>query len=164
MAYRIPAADELPERLGPVLATIYLSYTEGHSATAGDELLRPALTGEAIRIGRTLVAFYDHLQRLRPNAVVALNRAIALAEVQGPRTALDTLAAIPERDVLASYPFYPATLGELHRRLGDLDEAARHLERAIALTSSPAEKHFLREKLDACRDRQSARSMENSSA
>lgn len=56
MAYRIPVADELPGRLGPVLATIYLIYTEGHLATAGDELLRPALTAEAIRIGRTLVA------------------------------------------------------------------------------------------------------------
>lgn len=111
-----------------------------------------------------IVQLYGLLLAIKPSPIVALNRAIALAEVQGPRTALDTLAAIPERDVLASYPFYPATLGELHRRLGNLDEAARHLERAIALTSSPAEKHFLREKLDACRDRQSARSMENSSA
>ena len=59
MAYRIPVADQLHERLGPVLATIYLIYTEGHSATAGDDLLRPSLTGEAIRIGRTLVALVD---------------------------------------------------------------------------------------------------------
>ena len=55
LAYRIPATDELPDRLGPVLATIYLVFTEGHTATAGDDLLRPALTREAIRIGRTLV-------------------------------------------------------------------------------------------------------------
>ncbi len=55
LAYRIPAPDELPRRLGPVLATVYLVFSEGHSATSGDDLLRPELSGEAIRIGRTLV-------------------------------------------------------------------------------------------------------------
>jgi RNA polymerase sigma-70 factor (ECF subfamily) len=56
MPYRIPPRDELPRRLGAVLAVVYLVYTEGHLATAGDDLLRPALTDEALRIGRTLVA------------------------------------------------------------------------------------------------------------
>lgn len=40
MAYRIPAAGELGERLDPVLSTVYLIYTEGHTATAGDDLVR----------------------------------------------------------------------------------------------------------------------------
>ena len=111
-----------------------------------------------------IVQLYDLLLAIKPSPIVALNRAIALAEVRGPRAALDALAAIREREVLESYPFYPATLGELHLRLGDLDAAARHLERAIALTSSPAEKQFLRQKLDTCRERQAGRSIGNSSA
>lgn len=56
VTFRIPEAHQLPQRLDRVLATIYLIFAEGHTATAGDHLLRPALTGEAIRLGRTLVA------------------------------------------------------------------------------------------------------------
>ena len=54
--YRFPAAAELPDRLGAVLATIYLIYTEGHTATTGDDA-RPRSTcpQEAIRLGRVLV-------------------------------------------------------------------------------------------------------------
>lgn len=55
MTYRIPAPEDLPGRLGPVLATLYLIFTEGHTATAGDDLARPALTSEAMAITRTLL-------------------------------------------------------------------------------------------------------------
>jgi RNA polymerase sigma-70 factor (ECF subfamily) len=51
----IPSADELPERLEAVLAVIYLVFNEGYSATAGQALTRPDLSGEAIRLGRLLV-------------------------------------------------------------------------------------------------------------
>jgi len=54
--YRIPPAHLLPERTAAVLAVLYLLFNEGYSATAGADLLRRALTGEAIRLGRTLVA------------------------------------------------------------------------------------------------------------
>jgi RNA polymerase sigma-70 factor (ECF subfamily) len=236
MAYRIPAADELPQRLGPVLATVYLIYTEGHTATAGDDLLRPALTGEAIRIGRTLVALlpdepeavgilalmlltearapartgehgvlvrladqdrsrwdaaliaeghqlvrgcldrnrpgpyqiqaaiaavhadattaaatdwtqivalYDQLQRLRPNAVVALNRAIAVMEQLGPAVALDALDEID----LPTYHLFHATRAEALRRTGRDDEAADALRRAIVLTSNATEQRHLEREL-----------------
>ncbi len=53
--YRIPAAAELPDRLTPVLATIFLIFTEGHTATSGNTLTRTDLSGEAIRLGRVLV-------------------------------------------------------------------------------------------------------------
>jgi len=53
--YRIPSAGHLPERLGPVLAAIYLVFTEGHTATASAELICLDLSEEAIRLGRVLV-------------------------------------------------------------------------------------------------------------
>ncbi len=52
--YRIPRPAELPDRLTSVLATIYLIFTEGHSASSGDELTRADLTGEALRLGFAL--------------------------------------------------------------------------------------------------------------
>ena len=54
-AYRIPPAAELPDRLHAVLAAISLIFTEGHTATSGDELVRTDLSREAIRLGRVLV-------------------------------------------------------------------------------------------------------------
>jgi RNA polymerase sigma-70 factor, ECF subfamily len=53
--YRIPSERDLPSRLRPVLAVVYLIFTEGHTATSGDRLLRGDLCAEAIRLGRLLV-------------------------------------------------------------------------------------------------------------
>jgi RNA polymerase sigma-70 factor (ECF subfamily) len=52
--YRVPADHELPERLPAVLAVVYLVFTEGHTATSGDALVRVDLCDEAIRLGRLL--------------------------------------------------------------------------------------------------------------
>ena len=82
MAYRIPSAEELPARLGPVLATIYLIYTEGHTATAGHDLMRPALSSEALRIGRTLVDLMpDEPEALGLVALMLLTEARAAARL-----------------------------------------------------------------------------------
>jgi RNA polymerase sigma-70 factor, ECF subfamily len=54
--YRVPPADLLPERLDALLAVIYLIFNEGYVATSGDTLTRHELCGEAIRLGRILVA------------------------------------------------------------------------------------------------------------
>ena len=52
--YQVPAAQELPARLGAVLQVVYLVFNEGYSAAAGTEVTRAELTGEAIRLGRLL--------------------------------------------------------------------------------------------------------------
>ena len=54
--YRVPPADLLPERLDVLLAVLYLIFNEGYCATSGDALTRHELCGEAIRLGRVLVA------------------------------------------------------------------------------------------------------------
>ena len=54
--YRVPSREELPARLDGVLRVVYLVFNEGYSASAGDSLTRPGLSGEAIRLGRLLVA------------------------------------------------------------------------------------------------------------
>ncbi len=52
--YRVPAEADLPARLAAVLAVVYLIFNEGHTATTGDQLTRPGLSEEAIRLGRLL--------------------------------------------------------------------------------------------------------------
>ena len=54
VAYEVPRRAELPERLAAVLGVVYLVFNEGYAATAGDDLMRPALCDEALRLGRVL--------------------------------------------------------------------------------------------------------------
>jgi RNA polymerase sigma-70 factor (ECF subfamily) len=56
LPYRVPPRAELPARLDGVLRVVYLVFTEGYAPTAGDALTRPDLSGEAIRLGRLLLA------------------------------------------------------------------------------------------------------------
>jgi RNA polymerase sigma-70 factor (ECF subfamily) len=54
--YEVPSRDDLPQRLDAVLQVVYLVFTEGYSASSGESLTRADLSGEAIRLGRLLVA------------------------------------------------------------------------------------------------------------
>lgn len=98
----------------------------------------------------SIVRLYDSLMAIDPSPVVGLNRAIAIAQRDGPGAGLDAMQAIPRREALEHYHLFPAALGELHQGLGKLDEAKRFFQRACALTSSQAEQQLLRRKLSAC--------------
>jgi RNA polymerase sigma-70 factor, ECF subfamily len=226
--YRVPQAHELPDRLRPVLAVVYLVYNAGLTSPAD-----PGLCAEAIRLARILatllpdepevagllalllltesrrasrtrpdgslvllgeqdrtrwdraliqegqaivrrclrrnqpgayqlqaainavhadaatveetdwsqiVALYDQLLAVAPTPVVALNRAIAIGEVQGPAAAL---ALVDELDLDTYHPFH-ATRADLLRRLGRHREAAAAYQRAAAMAPTDAERDFLR--------------------
>ena len=234
--YRVPAEAELPGRLAPVLAAVYLIFNEGHTATAGS-LLRLDLCAEAIRLARLLaelmpdepeaqgllalllllharraartaadgslvrlaeqdrrrwdrsliaegqalvlgcvqrgrpgpyqlqaainavhsiasgpddtdwraiLTLYDQLYALSPTPVVALNRAVALAEVRGPAAGL---AAVDELrrsgGGLDGYYLFHAARADFLRRLGRDGEAAAAYDAARALTANPVEQAFL---------------------
>jgi RNA polymerase sigma-70 factor (ECF subfamily) len=223
--YRVPRDADLPERLGGVLAVVYLIFNEGYT---GD----PALCAEALRLGRLLAALmpdepevtgllalmlltesrrparqgadgvlvplpeqdrtlwdreliaegqelvrrclrrnrpgpyqiqaavnavhsdapsaedtdwdqilrlYDQLMAVAPSPVVALNRAVALAEVQGPARALDLVGSLD----LGRYHVLHAVRADLLRRLGRTAEAVAEYGRAAELAGSEAERAYL---------------------
>ncbi len=235
--YRVPREAELPDRLPPVLAVIYLIFNEGYTATTG-ELIRLDLCGEAVRLahvlaqlmpdeaevngllallllqharhaarvaadgslvrlaeqdrdlwdgdliaeGRSIVAacvrrnrpgpyqiqaainavhsvapsiaetdwhsilvLYDQLQSIAPNPIVALNRAVALAEVEGPNAGLAVLDTLD----LDTYHLFHAARADLLQRLGRTGEAIRAYEAARATATNPFEQAFLEGRLAA---------------
>jgi RNA polymerase sigma-70 factor (ECF subfamily) len=229
--YRVPRAADLPERLGDVLTVLFLVFNEGYLATGDSEPVRAELTGEAIRLTRTLrellpaepevagllalllltearrearvldgqlvplgeqdragwdqaliaeghdlvraclavnrpgryqilaainavhtdattasdtdwsqvVALYDQLSRLDPSPIVALNRAVAVAELDGPEVAL----ALVDRLPLTGYHAWHVARAELLRRLGRSAEAKDAYDAAITATENPAERAYL---------------------
>jgi RNA polymerase sigma factor (sigma-70 family) len=99
---------------------------------------------------KAIVSLYDTLIALRPSPIVALNRAIAVAQSEGPERGLEAIYSIPSRDRLASYPFYPAALGELELRRGGNEKAREHFHAAKALARNPSERRFLEQRIAAC--------------
>lgn len=97
-----------------------------------------------------IVGLYDALLGIRPSPVVALNRAVALAEAEGPQRGLEALREIEGVERLAEYPFYPAALATLELRRGDSTAAARHFRTALRSARNDGERRFLEERLREC--------------
>jgi RNA polymerase sigma-70 factor, ECF subfamily len=93
---------------------------------------------------RQIVALYDQLLAVEPTPVVALNRAIAVAEVDGPAPALEILDTLD----IEGYHAYQAARADLLRRAGSTEAAVTAYERALELAGNPAERAFLRSRLD----------------
>jgi RNA polymerase sigma-70 factor (ECF subfamily) len=94
---------------------------------------------------RQVVALYDQLLAISPTPVVALNRAVAVAEVDGPAAALDVLDTLD----LGGYHLYHATRADLLARLDHDEEADRAYGRAIELATNAAERALLETKRGA---------------
>ena len=238
--YRVPPDHLLPERLGSVLAVLYLIFNEGYAASAGDALVRRELCAEAVRLGRVLAELmpdegealgllallllhdarregrvgpggelvlledqdrsrwdrakihegiklldqairrgpagpyrlqaciaalhavaptaeatdwrritllYDQLMAVAGSPVVALNRAVAVAMVEGPAAGLDLMDTLAASGTLDSYHLLHAARGDLLRRLGRAPEAAAAYRRALELATNPVEQTFLTHRL-----------------
>jgi RNA polymerase sigma-70 factor (ECF subfamily) len=245
--YRVPSAEDLPARVGGVLAVLYLVFNEGYLATGpGTDPIRHDLTAEAIRLTRLIrsllpddgevagllalmlltearrstrvsvsgelitldeqdraawdpaliaeghrlvrerlaaaaagvapgryqilaainavhtsarhvrdtdwsqiLALYDQLVRLDPSPIIAVNRAIAVAEMDGPEVAL---AAVDRHaDSLAGYHAYHAIRADLLRRLGRTRESRAAYDKAIELAGNTAEIAALTRRRDQLR-------------
>ena len=242
--YRVPADEELPDRLRGVLRVVYLIFNEGYAASEGDRLVRGELCEEAIRLGELLVRLmpdeaevwglsalmllhharsgarvdasgrfvaledqdrslwdrsridegtarleravrlrrpgeyqlqaaitvlemqapdaestesaqiadlYGALARLTPSPVVELNRAVAVANAEGPSAGLELLEALLGDPTLERYQPLHAAHAELLRRASDASAAACAYQRAIALTSNAVERAELERRLAALR-------------
>ncbi|HEX8766954.1 MAG TPA: DUF6596 domain-containing protein, partial [Jatrophihabitans sp.] len=124
-------------RPGPYQLQAAISAVHGDAATAAetdwDQILR----------------LYDQLMSCAPTPVVALNRAVALAEVRGPAAALAAIDGLE----LDGYHLFHATRAELLQRLGRDDEARRAYDAALAITANGAEREFLQQRLSAVSQR-----------
>lgn len=96
-----------------------------------------------------IVALYDQLTRIDPSPIVALNRAVAVAEVDGPEVALAAVDRLA--DPLAGYHAYHAARADLLRRLGRGQASGAAYERAIALAGNTAERAYLSRRRDQVR-------------
>jgi len=152
-------ADQDRSRWDSALVTKGLSYLD-RSAT-GDSLSAyhleagiAAVHADAFHTDETdwrkIASPYDLLMAAQPTPVVALNRAIAYGQADGPDRGLAELGKIADRERLASYPFYHAAMGELELRRGDVAAARRHFETATSVARNPVERRFLSGRVEVC--------------
>jgi RNA polymerase sigma-70 factor, ECF subfamily len=135
--YRVPPDHLLPDRLGAALAVVYLVFNEGYSATSGDELMRPDLMAEAIRLGGILAALMpDEPEVLGLEALMLLqaSRTRARSTADGELVLLgEQDRALWDRDLIAQ------GLALLDRALGLRRSGPYQLQAAIAALHAQAE-------------------------
>ena len=108
---------------------------------------------------REILALYDQLLTLGPSPVRELNRAIVLAQLEGPRAGITAIESAEHLERLEGFHLRDAALGELYLRDGERQRAAGHLEKALATTTSSSEKRLLSRRLAACSAPTAARSV-----
>lgn len=94
-----------------------------------------------------IVALYNHLVRIQPSPIVQLNRAVAVAECDGPEAGLALIDALLEHGELANYHLAHSARADLYRRLGRTAEARSSYEKALALTQQEPERQFLQARI-----------------
>lgn len=141
-------AEEIAEGL-PLVETALRAGGQGFYA------LQAAIAGCHARARRAahvdwaeIAALYAVLLARHPSPVVALNHAAAVGMARGPERGLDLLAALEETGELAGYHLMAAAKADLLRRLGRGVEAAAAYREALAVVTSPAERRYLRRRLE----------------
>jgi RNA polymerase sigma-70 factor (ECF subfamily) len=102
-----------------------------------------------------ILSLYDVLVEIDESPVVALNRAVAIAKVQGPEAGLRAVERIQNQKQIGSYYLFHAVLAEFNWALGNPDQASSHLLKALSLTQLESEQAFLRNKLKRCEEQTS---------
>jgi RNA polymerase sigma factor (sigma-70 family) len=97
-----------------------------------------------------IVSLYDARLSIRPSPVVALQRALAVAQLDGPEEGIKEIRRIAGSERLATYPFYFAALGELELRRGDRKAAGSHFRAALQLARNGMERRFIAGRIRAC--------------
>ena len=100
-----------------------------------------------------ILSLYDRLVEFDDSPVVALNRAVAVANVHGPMAGIEAVEAIRNRGKLSSYYLLYAVLGELEAQLNNPQTAADHFRSSLRLTEIRSEQMFLSKRLQACEER-----------
>jgi predicted RNA polymerase sigma factor len=99
---------------------------------------------------RQILSLYDRLVEFDDSPVVALNRAIAVAKLHGPRAGLETVGAIRDLDTLESYYLLYAVRGEFEMRLNHPEAAAEQFRKSLQLAETKSERMFLSKRLQSC--------------
>jgi RNA polymerase sigma-70 factor (ECF subfamily) len=97
-----------------------------------------------------ILRLYDALLTVHPSPIYLLNRAIVVAQIDGPEAGIRALAEAGQDPALARYHLFDATLGELYRRAGDLPRAREHFGTAYQKTNSPFDREIIERRLSQC--------------
>src|SRR6202521_3987356 len=96
---------------------------------------------------RQIVALYDQLLRIQPSPVVQLNRAVAIAECEGPEAGLTQIDAVLEHGELANYYLAHSARADMCRRLGGAPAVRASFEKCVGVTQQEPERQFLQERI-----------------
>lgn len=97
-----------------------------------------------------ILALYDQLLTLTSSPIAAMNRAVAVARVNGTRAGIDALDTIRDRSKLESYHLFHVIRGTFAAELGDLPAALTHFRQAGDLANLPAERDFIARRISEC--------------
>jgi RNA polymerase sigma-70 factor (ECF subfamily) len=97
-----------------------------------------------------ILRLYDALLTIHRSPVYLLNRAIVVAQIEGPQAGIRALEEAGQDPALRHYHLFDATLGEFYRRAGDPTRARQHLEAARQKTNSPCDRELLDRRLSMC--------------
>ncbi len=136
--------DEIAEGRDRLAAAVRLARTGPFQVQAAIASAHVAAEGTD---WAQVAELYEELSLLAPSAVVALNRAVAVSLSEGPEAGLVMLERIEAAGELGDYHLLPAARGDMLRRLGRRDEAARAYRRAYDLAGTDAERRYLERRL-----------------